>query len=54
MPAVIRIRVRTERNERSMVAMIALGVAERAVDLSIEYAQTRRQFGKPIGSFQMV
>ncbi|WP_136660058.1 acyl-CoA dehydrogenase family protein [Nitratireductor sp. XY-223] len=40
--------------ERSMIAPICLGVAERALELSIEYAQTRKQFGKPIGSFQMV
>jgi len=29
-----------------------LGVAERALDITLEYLRTRVQFGKPIGSFQ--
>ena len=40
--------------ERAMVAPLAVGIAERALALSIEYAKTREQFGKPIGQFQMV
>jgi isovaleryl-CoA dehydrogenase len=40
--------------ERAMIAPICLGIAERAFDLSIEYAKARHQFGKPIASFQMI
>ncbi len=40
--------------ERAMIAPICLGISERALELSIEYARTRQQFGKPIASFQMI
>lgn len=40
--------------ERATVAPLCVGMAERALELSIEYAKTREQFGKPIASFQMV
>lgn len=40
--------------ERAMISPINLGIAERALDLCIEYAQTRKQFDRPIASFQMV
>ena len=40
--------------ERALVASLCVGIAERALDLSVAYAGTRQQVGKPIGSFQMV
>jgi isovaleryl-CoA dehydrogenase len=40
--------------ERAMIAPLCLGIAERALELSIDYARTRQQFGQPIASFQMI
>ncbi|KQY06927.1 acyl-CoA dehydrogenase [Mycobacterium sp. Root135] len=31
-----------------------VGIAQRCLDISVEYAKTRTQFGRPIGSFQAV
>ncbi|SFO09612.1 Acyl-CoA dehydrogenase [Variovorax sp. PDC80] len=39
---------------RVNIAMGAVGAARAALELSIDYARTRTQFGKPIGSFQLV
>lgn len=40
--------------ERAMISPICLGVCERALEISIEYAKTRTQFGKSISNFQMI
>ena len=42
--------------DRMTVGLCALqlGVLERALELTAEYARTRQQFGRPIGSFQAV
>jgi isovaleryl-CoA dehydrogenase len=40
--------------ERAMISPICLGIAERALDLCIDYAKTRVQFGRPISEFQMI
>ena len=40
--------------ERAMVASVRVGMAERALELGLEYAKVREQFGKLIASFQMV
>jgi isovaleryl-CoA dehydrogenase len=40
--------------ERAIVAMINVGMAERAFALALDYAKTRKQFNRPIGEFQLV
>jgi acyl-CoA dehydrogenase len=39
---------------RAAVAIGAVGMAQAALDASIRYAKQRRQFGKPIGGFQLI
>jgi acyl-CoA dehydrogenase len=40
--------------ERSGVAAMALGIIEQCLDLSVDYAKSRVQFGQPIGQFQLI
>ncbi|MFP5577888.1 MAG: acyl-CoA dehydrogenase family protein [Acidimicrobiia bacterium] len=40
--------------ERAGVAAMALGMIERCLELSIQYAKDRVQFGQPIGQFQLI
>ena len=40
--------------ERSGVAAMSLGVIEECLELSVQYAKDRVQFGKPIGEFQLI
>jgi hypothetical protein len=40
--------------ERTGVAAMALGIVEQCLSLSVEYAKTRVQFGRPIGEFQLI
>ncbi|MCC6216210.1 MAG: acyl-CoA dehydrogenase family protein [Polyangiaceae bacterium] len=44
----------TFTSERTGVAAMALGIVEECLRLSLEYARTRVQFGKPIGEFQLI
>ncbi len=39
---------------RAAMAAEAVGIAQRALELGIEHASTRQQFGKPIGVYQAV
>jgi alkylation response protein AidB-like acyl-CoA dehydrogenase len=39
---------------RAMVGVTSTGIAQASIDASIKYAQDRMQFGRPLGSFQMI
>jgi acyl-CoA dehydrogenase len=40
--------------ERSGVAAMALGIISQCLELSVQYAKDRVQFGQPIGQFQLI
>jgi butyryl-CoA dehydrogenase len=48
------VAMKTFDNSRPGVAAQALGIAQGALDLAVEYARKRVQFGQPISSFQAV
>ncbi|MBX3128701.1 MAG: acyl-CoA dehydrogenase family protein [Polyangiaceae bacterium] len=44
----------TFKTERTGVVAMALGIVEECLELCVNYAKTRVQFGKPIGEFQLI
>jgi acyl-CoA dehydrogenase len=50
----LKIALTTLNEGRHNVAMGSVGIAQACIDASVKYAKERKQFGKPIGSFQLV
>ncbi|MCL8207933.1 MAG: acyl-CoA dehydrogenase family protein [Actinomycetia bacterium] len=44
--------MKTLDRTRTIVAALAVGIAEGALDQAVRYSQVRKQFGRPIGEFQ--
>ncbi len=49
-----KILMKTFDKSRPVVASMAVGVSQRALDLAVNYAKERSQFGKPIFNFQAI
>jgi alkylation response protein AidB-like acyl-CoA dehydrogenase len=43
-----------ESEQLAALSLEAVGIAAKALELAVEYAKTREQFGKPIGTYQAV
>ena len=41
-------------SERASIAAMALGIIEQCLEVAVDYARTRIQFGRPIGDFQLI
>jgi alkylation response protein AidB-like acyl-CoA dehydrogenase len=41
-------------SERASIAAMALGMIEQCLEVAVDYARTRVQFGRPIGEFQLI
>jgi len=55
MPTTQRTNVTRSGNlAATALGALAVGIAQGALDASVPYAQTREQFGRPIGTFQGV
>jgi len=50
----LRETMRGFERARIFIALLALGIAQAALDASVRYAQEREQFGRPIGAHQLV
>ncbi|HXG40226.1 MAG TPA: acyl-CoA dehydrogenase family protein [Candidatus Limnocylindrales bacterium] len=48
------IAMRTFERSRPTIAAQAVGIAQGALEVATRYARERRQFGRPIGEFQMI
>jgi len=44
----------TFASERASIAAMALGIIQQCLEVSVDYARNRVQFGKPIGEFQLI
>jgi len=44
----------TFASERASIAAMALGMIEQCLEVAVDYARTRVQFGRPIGDFQLI
>src|SRR5438105_1423445 len=53
-PAAAKIIAGTRRRALAALALEAVGVASRALELGVEHAKSREQFGRPIGAYQAV
>jgi alkylation response protein AidB-like acyl-CoA dehydrogenase len=49
-----KIMLETLDSGRLSIAAMGLGLAQGAFEMAMNYAQTREQFGKPIGKFQSI
>jgi alkylation response protein AidB-like acyl-CoA dehydrogenase len=50
----LRMTLRAIQASRASMASHAVGIAQASVDAAIAYAKDRRQFGRPIGAFQLI
>src|SRR5882724_5460183 len=44
----------TENEQLAALSLEAVGIAQKALELALDHAKTREQFGKPIGTYQAV
>ncbi|HEY6203354.1 MAG TPA: acyl-CoA dehydrogenase family protein [Candidatus Limnocylindria bacterium] len=53
-PAAAKIVAATRRRALAALALEAVGIASRALELGVDHAKSREQFGRPIGAYQAV